>query len=185
MTPPRSGAASGPGDEAVEEVDEEGRVLRIVTRAEMRAQGLRHRTSAVAVLDAAGGRLLVHQRASWKDIWPSAWDIAFGGVCGVGEGWAEAARRELAEEAGLAAALEDLGGGTWEDEGVREVVRVFLARTDDPPTCPDGEVAATDWVPLAHLDAWIGGRTVCPDSVALVRPRLPVPSGPRPVGGDG
>ncbi|WCO65936.1 NUDIX domain-containing protein [Iamia majanohamensis] len=184
MTP--TGATGGPGPsdpgaEPVEEVDEDGAVLRIVTRREMRARGLRHRTVFVAVVD-GDDRLLVHQRAGWKDVWPSAWDIAFGGVCGVAEGWADAAARELAEEAGLVAPLARVGGGTWEADGVREVAQVFLARTDDPPTCPDGEVVATDRVPLGALDAWLATRPVCPDSVALVRPHLPEPSGPHPGG---
>ena len=105
-------------------------------------------------------------------MWPLAWDIAFGGVCGVGEAWADAAARELAEEAGLGGPLERIGGGRWEGGRVREVAEVFLARTDDEPTCPDGEVVATARVPLVELDAWMAGRTVCPDSVALVGPHL-------------
>ncbi len=163
------------GAEAVEVVDEAGRALRTVTRADMRAQGLRHRTVFIAVLDGSGERLLVHQRAGWKDVWPLAWDIAFGGMCGVGERWADAAARELVEEAGLVAPLAEVGEGRWEAEGVREVARIYLAGSDAEPTCPDGEVVATDWVPLAGLDAWLVRRTVCPDSLALVRPRLPRP----------
>lgn len=168
----QDGAAEAAAAELVEEVDRDGRVLRLVSRAEMRRGALRHRTVFVAVLSADGTTLLVHQRAAWKDIWPGAWDLAFGGVCGVGEGWAEAARRELAEEAGLDAALEEVGGGAYEADGVAEVARVFVARTDAEPTCPDGEVAAVERVPLAELDAWLADRTVCPDSVALVVPHL-------------
>ena len=66
-----------------------------------------------------GDRVVVHQRAAWKDVAPSAWDLAFGGVCGVGEGWLESATRELAEEAGLTdVPLTDLGQGTWTYVGV-------------------------------------------------------------------
>lgn len=168
--------AGDPGDEAVEEVDGDGGVVRIVTRAEMREHGLRHRTVFVAVIDeATGDTLLVHRRAGWKDVWPGAWDIAFGGVCGVGEAWVDAAARELREEAGLDAPLVELGAGTWEGDGVREVARVFLARTDAEPTCPDGEVVATATVAIEHLATWCAGRTVCPDSVDLVAPLLARP----------
>ncbi len=170
--PPPPPPPDDPGAELVEEVDADGQVVRIVTRADVRSRGLRHRTVFIAVLDAAGSRVLVHQRADWKDVWPGAWDIAFGGVCGVGEGWVAAATRALAEEAGLDAPLVRLGGGTWEGGGVREVAEVFGARTASEPTCPDGEVAATAWVLLDDLDPWIAARTVCPDSLALVRPLL-------------
>jgi len=96
--------------EPVEELDALGKPLRVVTRAEMRAGNLRHRAVYVLVLDRAG-RLLAHRRADWKDVWPGRWDVAFGGVAGVGEAPLETARRELAEEAGVAAPLERLGEG--------------------------------------------------------------------------
>ena len=163
--------------ELVEAVDVDGTVLGVVTRAEVRARGIRHRTVFIAVLDGAGEHLLVHRRAGWKDVWPSAWDLAFGGICGVGEPWADAAERELAEEAGLAASLTWVGEGCYDAEGVAEVAHVFTARSDDEPNCPDGEVAEVAWVPLAGLGAWVAERPVCPDSVALVLPHLAVPQG--------
>ena len=161
-----------PADELVEEVDAAGAVLGVVTRAEVRARRVRHRTVFVAVLDGPGERLLVHRRAGWKDVWPDRWDLAFGGICAVGERWADAAERELAEEAGLATPLMWVGSGRYEDDEVAEVAHVFTARTDDEPTCPDGEVAELAWVAVADLPAWVAGRPVCPDSVALVLPHL-------------
>lgn len=166
---------SSPAAEPVEEVDADGTVLGVVTRAEVRARRIRHRTVFVAVLDGAGERVLVHRRADWKDVWPGRWDLAFGGICAVGEPWAEAARRELAEEAGLAAPLEPVGQGRYEDDAVAEVAHVFTARSDAEPTCPDGEVAEVAWVALADLPAWVAGREIVPDSVALVLPHLASP----------
>jgi 8-oxo-dGTP pyrophosphatase MutT (NUDIX family) len=164
-----------PADERVEEVDVDGTVLGVVTRAEVRARRIRHRTVFVAVLDGAGDHVLVHRRADWKDVWPGRWDLAFGGICDVGEGWEEAARRELAEEAGIDAPLARVGGGPYEDDDVAEVAVVYVARSDTEPTCPDGEVAELDRVPLDALAAWCAGREVCPDSVALVLPHLLAP----------
>ncbi|HSR26321.1 MAG TPA: NUDIX domain-containing protein, partial [Candidatus Eisenbacteria bacterium] len=132
-------AAAG---EPVEEVDDAGRVVRVVSRAAMRAGNLRHRAVYVLVLDRSG-RLLVHRRADWKDVWPGRWDVAFGGVAGVGETAAETARRELAEEAGIEAALERLGTGRYEDGDVRVLGEVFLARAEGPFRFADGEVVET------------------------------------------
>jgi ADP-ribose pyrophosphatase YjhB (NUDIX family) len=117
-------------------------------------------------------RLVVHRRAGWKDVNPSYWDIAFGGVCGVGETWLESARRELAEEAGLTTPLIDLGSGRYTDDHTDIVARRFLAATEDEPTCPDGEVIELDVIRLSRLDEWLSGRPVCPDSVALLGPIL-------------
>lgn len=159
-------------DELVEVVDEGGRVLRLVTRAAMRAGNLRHRTVAVVVVTAAG-ELVAHRRAGWKDVWPGRWDVCFGGVAGVGEAWEAAAARELAEEAGVAVppvALRSLGGGTYADADVTCVARVFLAVHEGPFTPADGEVAELVRVPLAGLDGWLAGRSLCPDSAAVVVP---------------
>jgi len=165
-------ADGDPAAELVEEVDAAGAVLGVVTRAEVRARRIRHRTVFVAVLDGRGERLLAHRRAGWKDVWPDRWDLAFGGICAVGERWADAAERELAEEAGLAAPLMWVGSGRYEDDAVAEVAHVFTTRTDDEPTCPDGEVAEVAWVAVADLATWVAERPVVPDSIALVLPHL-------------
>jgi isopentenyldiphosphate isomerase len=157
------------GDEPVECVDPDGRVERVVTRREMRAGNLRHRATFVVVHNARSD-VLVHQRAAWKDIWPSRWDIAFGGICAVGESWADAAGRELLEEAGLEAPLVDLGPMRFESDETRVVGRVFVASHDGPGTFPDGEVVAHEWVPGEELAAWAADHPLCDDSAAVVLP---------------
>jgi 8-oxo-dGTP pyrophosphatase MutT (NUDIX family) len=171
-----TGPSTGPGpriaDELVEVVDERGEVLETVSRAEMRRRNLRHRTVFIAVTDPAGERLLVHRRAEWKETAPGWWDVAFGGVVTAGEGWDEAAARELAEEAGVHAPLEPTGEGTYDDGEVSEVYRSYLARSEGPFRFADGEVTEVEWVALDALPAWLEGRPVCPDSVAAVLPHL-------------
>ncbi|HEX4866190.1 MAG TPA: NUDIX domain-containing protein [Acidimicrobiales bacterium] len=161
-------------DELVDLVDADDRVVEVVSRAEMRARGAaaRHRACYVAVLTSAG-ELVVHRRADWKEVHPGYWDICFGGVLGAGEAWVDAARRELAEEAGVDAEPVLLGTASWSAEDTNLNARIYLARSDGPFTCPDGEVVEVATVPLAELDEWLAGRDVCPDSVELVRPRLP------------
>lgn len=153
-------------------------MLRVVSRAKMRAGNLRHRAVYVLVVDPAG-RLLAHRRASWKDVWPDRWDVAFGGVAGVGESFLDCAVRELAEEAGVSAPLRRLGWGRYEDAEVRVMGDVFLARSQGPFTFADGEVVETAWVAAGELNGWLAGRALTPDSVAialpLVRPLLGQP----------
>ncbi len=164
----------GAADELVEVVDERGNVERLVTRAEMRAGNLRHRSVAVVVLTGAG-EVVAHRRAAWKDVWPGRWDVCFGGVAGVGEDWRAAAARELAEEAGIdvaPSALRELGRGTFTDEDVSTHARVYLVGHDGPFHPADGEVAELVLVPLPDLDSWLSGRHVCADSAALVVPLL-------------
>lgn len=154
----------------------------------MRAEQLRHRCTYVAVLEGhadllvpdpvhAGldsrARLVVHQRADWKDTYPSYWDVAFGGVCGVGESWHTSARRELAEEAGIeGAVLHDLGSTSYEGQDNLVVGRLYLTAWPTEPVCADGEVVAIDHVPIGELDSWAASLLVCPDSLAAVIPAL-------------
>jgi isopentenyldiphosphate isomerase len=158
-------------DELVEEVDERGNVLRVVTRAQMRAELLRHRCTYIGVVS-SDGRLLIHQRAATKDVYPSYWDVCAGGVCTAGEGWHESARRELAEELGIDAPLDHLGSGAWSGGGASLVGHVYVARTDGPFTFADGEVVQARFVTLDELDALLATEPFCPDSVQLALPYL-------------
>lgn len=154
--------------EYVDHVDERDAVIGTVTRAEMRAKGLRHRAVYV-VVETTAGEVVVHRRADWKDVWPGRWDVCFGGVLDAGEVWDDAARRELAEEAGIDAPLERLGGGAWDGDGAAVVGRVYRAVHDGPYPCPDGEVVEVRTVPLAALGSFLDTHPHCPDSVALLR----------------
>jgi 8-oxo-dGTP pyrophosphatase MutT (NUDIX family) len=161
-----------PAHELVEVVDRHGTVERIVTRAEMRAKVLRHRSTYV-VVRRTNGDLVVHRRADWKDVNPGLWDIAFGGVVGVGEDWIPAAQRELAEEAGLPAAeLAPLGSGTYDEADGKILGRVFEATTDAALSCPDGEVVETAEIPSVSLGDWLSRHVVCPDTTHIVLPLL-------------
>ena len=175
--------ALGASDELVEVVDEQGTVLDIVTRAEMRTGRLRHRCTYIVVVDLEE-RLIVHQRALWKDVWPGRWDVAFGGVVGVGEDWGAAALRELQEEAGIEAGLQAIGGGVYDDFDVSVLGRVYLARHDGPFTFPDGEVVLSDRIPLDEVERWIARTELCPDSLALAAAAFGLLTSPTNPGAD-
>ena len=180
-------------EELVEIVDQDGNVVDIVPRSEMREQNLRHRSSYIAVLIRPRGsdrfdshhfdadwRVVVHQRAKWKDVYPGSWDLAFGGVCEVGESWEESARRELFEEAGLSnlESLVDHGQVSYVDEFTDVVGRVFIADCDcemiaEQLRSRDGEAVAFASVRLRDLAAWLTHTdSVCSDSVSAVEPIL-------------
>lgn len=151
----------------VEHVDPDGNVREVVTRAEMRKRSLRHRSVYVAVLD-EDDRLLIHKRADWKDVYPSAWDLAFGGVCDVGESWADSATRELMEEAGVTAELVDAGPVSYEAPGVALIGRLYTCRHTGPFAFNDGEVVDTQWLPLENLAEFIATHDVPEDSAIIV-----------------
>lgn len=168
------GMTPGPGDELVDVVDDDDRVIATVTRAEMRAKRLQHRGVSIAVMS-SDGRLLVHRRADDKDVWPGMWDIAAGGVVAAGESYADAARRELAEELGVEVepiALEHLGEGRFTDESVALIGRGYLAVHDGPFELTDGEIAEVRWVTADDLDELLATERFVPDNMALLLPLL-------------
>jgi len=113
--------------------------------------------------------VLVHQRSSVKDIWPSAWDVAVGGVVTAGEAWDAAAARELAEVVGIAGTPLTLARvGRYADADVDEVARVYTVTWDGPVRFVDGEVVAAEWLTPAEIDQRRARLPFCPDSVALV-----------------
>jgi len=163
----------GSADERVDVVDEQDCVLRVVTRREMRAERLRHRTVFIAVVNSAGD-VLVHRRADHKDVWPGRWDLAAGGVLAAGEGYDDGAVRELAEELGVTdVPLLRLGKGSYEDAEVAEIATVYRAQWDGPVHFADGEVAEARWMTLEEVQRGAAGALdFVPDSVALVLPLL-------------
>ena len=165
-----------PEDELVEELDEAGSVVRVVSRGQMRSENLLHR-NVLVVVRRSSGAVVVHQRADWKDVNPSMWDLAFGGVPNVGETDLDAAVRELAEEAGLdvdASELTDLGPAAWNDDTVRWIGRLFEVVDDREVEPADGEVVAVSEVQPIDLANWSVEVDVCPDSAWILVPRLAV-----------
>jgi isopentenyldiphosphate isomerase len=162
-------SAAGPASELVDVVDDDDRVTATVTRDRMRAERLQHRVVFVLVRR-SDGRVLVHQRSAAKDIWPSAWDIAVGGVVTSGEAWEAAAARELAEEVGISIIRPAfVRAGRYEDPDVAELARVYEVTWDGPIVFTDGEVVAAEWLPPAEVTARLKDPAFvfCPDSVVL------------------
>jgi isopentenyldiphosphate isomerase len=137
----------------------------------MRADNLRHRSVGIAILD-SGGRVLIHRRADTKDVWPGRWDLAVGGVVDAGEAWEAAAVRELAEEIGSCAPVCEIGRGLFEDDAVKAIARIYVARDDGPFEFVDGEVVEALFVTIDELRKRIARDSFVPDSVAGVWPLL-------------
>jgi isopentenyldiphosphate isomerase len=163
------GSEAGSTSELVDVVDDDDRVTATVTRARMRAERLQHRVVFI-VVRRSDGHVLVHRRSAAKDIWPSAWDIAVGGVVASGEAWEVAAARELAEEVGIDRVRPVfVRAGRYADPDVVELARVYDVTWDGPVVFTDGEVVAADWL----APAVVRGRledpafAFCPDSIAL------------------
>ena len=144
---------TNPADELVEVIDDEGHVLEVVTRREIRERHLLHRVSSVLVRNGAG-EVYLHRRSEAKDIYPGAYDVWAGGVLSPGESPAEGARRELQEELGVdGVELRELFVGRYEAARGRCITHCYEVIYDGPITHQPEEVKSGEWVSVDELRA--------------------------------
>ncbi|MFH1182487.1 MAG: NUDIX domain-containing protein [Candidatus Woesearchaeota archaeon] len=82
-------------------VDENDKVVGEATVPEILEKALLHRSANVMVFNSKG-ELFVHKRNSRLRLYPGMYDVKFGGMVSYGEGYEDAAKRELREESGIA-----------------------------------------------------------------------------------
>jgi isopentenyldiphosphate isomerase len=143
--------AAGTDDQAelFQVVDETDRPLEARSRADCHADPrLIHRSVFVVVETAAG--MLFQQRGLGKDSYPGAWCLACAGHVGAGEGYEQAARRELQEEVGIHGdGLEPVGVFLMRLPAETEMAGVFRLRHDGPFTVRPPEVIGLATFPAA------------------------------------
>jgi isopentenyldiphosphate isomerase len=160
--------------EAVIWVDAQDQPLGSLPRAELRQRGLIGRGCFIFLFNSAG-ELCVHQRTLSKALYPGYWDVAAGGMVGVGESYAQSAARELQEELGIGGvALTEHGRFLFDQSDNRLWATVYSAQSDAPLRLQREEVQQAHFLPLPALADWLALRRVCPDSLRALRclPRL-------------
>ncbi|HLK12582.1 MAG TPA: NUDIX domain-containing protein [Candidatus Binatia bacterium] len=159
--------SADPAAELVDVVGDDGRTIDRVTRREMRARRLPHRSCYILVFNRRG-ELFVHLRTPTKDVYPGHWDVAVGGVLAAGESFAEGAARELREELGVDAPLEPLFPLRYTDPSTIVEGMVFRARHDGPFRLQPEEVVRGEFVALDTLAARTRREAFCPDGLAVL-----------------
>ena len=139
--------------EIVQVVDGENRPVAELPRHRMRSENLPHRATYIFVFDRAG-RVLVQRRTAIKDMYPSYYDLAAGGVVAAGESYEENAEREAEEELGIrGTALEPKFDVYYEDERNRCFGRVFTCVHEGPFTLQAEEVESVAFHTVEEIAA--------------------------------
>ena len=155
-------------DEQIDLIDDAGNTIGVVKRSQMRGQRLPHRCVYLFVFNRRG-ELFIHLRTATKDVFPSHWDLAVGGVLMAGESFDMGARRELLEELGVAAEPEPLFPFRYADERTIVQGMVYCVSHDGPFCLQPEEVVRGEFVPLAELEARLSSAPFCPDGAAAWR----------------
>lgn len=158
-----------PADEIVTLVDDQNRVVGSATRREMRARRYPHRATYILVFNPRG-ELFLQKRTATKDVYPSHYDVAAGGVVLAGESYEESAARELAEELGISgAALRSHFDFYHEDGGNRVWGRVYSCAWDGPVHLQEEEVEAGRFLPIPQVLALAETEPFTPDGLGVLR----------------
>ena len=145
-------------DELFDVVDEQDRVLRQATRAEVHEQGLIHRAVHILVFN-KNRDCLLQKRSMLKDRHPGVWDSSAAGHLDAGENYEDAARRELQEELGICdAQLIPLSALPPTPATGMEHVALYAARYDGRVHYPAAEISAVQPFPAELIDTWLARR---------------------------
>ena len=126
--------------ELVDVVDEEGRTVGVVSRREMRARRLPHRSAYVLVFNRTG-HLFIHLRVPTKDVYPGHWDVA----------------------------VEPLFPVRWADEHTIVHGMAYRAVHEGPFRLQPEEVVRGEFLPLEQVEERAAWEPFCPDGMAVVR----------------
>jgi 8-oxo-dGTP pyrophosphatase MutT (NUDIX family) len=157
-----------PGAELVDIVDDAGRTVAVVTRREMRARRLPHRSVYLLVFNSAG-EIFIHLRTPTKDVNPSYWDVCVGGVVAAGESFDESAQREGQEEIGVTLSPEPLFPFRYEDDHSLVHGMVYRAVHDGPFRLQPEEIVRGEFVPAEELQRRVQREQFCPDGLEVWR----------------
>ncbi|MGA1874970.1 MAG: NUDIX hydrolase [bacterium] len=113
-------------EDCLEVVNPLGEVIGLAPRSKCHGDpSLIHRVSHILVFNSQG-LILLQKRAMNKDIQPGKWDTSVGGHLDIGEGFEEAAYREMREELGIIQVpISYLYQYIWKTDIETEMVRTY------------------------------------------------------------
>ena len=155
-----------PGSELVDVIDGDGLTVGVVTRREMRERNLPHRCVYILMFNRLG-QLFVHLRTSTKDVHPSYWDVAVGGVLSAGESFEDGARREVEEELGVTLEPESLFPFRYNDGNTGVHAQAYRAVHDGPFRLQPEEIVRGEFLSVDELLPRLTRCQFCPDGVAV------------------
>jgi len=147
--------------ELLYQVTEEDEEVGPVERAVAHTHGLLHRSGLVFLLR-PDARIVIQHRSPAKATFPDAYDASAAFHVTFGESYAEAAERELREEAGISAPLRCLGRFIHHDPPEHQVVAVFLGWSRDPIRIDPSEATGYELLTRYEVDRRVRDGPVTP-----------------------
>jgi 16S rRNA (adenine1518-N6/adenine1519-N6)-dimethyltransferase len=136
-------------------VDDQDQVIGKAPRKEVHAKNLNHRAVHILIFNSKNEFLLQLRRPD-KDKYPNCWDTSSAGHVDSGEGYEQAAIRELKEELGIdVSKLDEIDYLPTSEETGFEFIRVYKLIHDGPFQPQESEISELRWVSPSKLVEWM------------------------------
>jgi 16S rRNA (adenine1518-N6/adenine1519-N6)-dimethyltransferase len=150
-------AAQDVHGEIFDVVDAEDRVTGQLSRHEVHRQKLLHRAVHIFVFNSHGD-LFLQRRSRWKDTHPLRWDSSAAGHVNAGDTYAGTAPREIEEELGVSAPVEEIAALPPSLATGWEHVRLYRAHHDGPFQLNPAELDGGGFFTFDQIDRWTTAR---------------------------
>jgi len=138
-------------EEQVIIVDENNNEIGVVSRSEMRAKNLKHRSTFVLVRNSKN-EILITKRTKIKDLYPGLYEIFHGGTVAEKETYEENAYKEVEEEVGVKnVPLKFLFEFHYKDKTQNCIARIFDCVSDGEIKTQEEEVESFFFVSMKKL----------------------------------
>ena len=158
IAPPPQRDVCSPPDEQFLVVDQDDRICRHASRAEVHGNNLLHRAVHILIFNEAG-EVYLQQRSCWKDRHPLKWDSSAAGHVTAGESYDETARRELKEELGIDVPLERIFRLTASSRTDQEFISCYRGMASASLAPNKSEIAKGFFFAPAMIDGWTSARS--------------------------
>ena len=138
-------------------VDEMDRILRYAYRSKVHGDNLRHRAVYILIFNDVG-EVYLQKRSRRKDRHPLLWDSSAAGHVCAGEGYDEAAQRELQEELGSNVPLEKVLTVSASIRTGQEFIWLYRGNFQGDPRPNRSEIEAGAFFTPAVVNGWIAAR---------------------------
>jgi 16S rRNA (adenine1518-N6/adenine1519-N6)-dimethyltransferase len=138
-------------------VDKMDRILRHAARSEVHGDNLRHRAVHILIFNERG-ELYLQQRSRCKDRHPLLWDSSAAGHVMVGEGYDEAAKRELKEELRVNLPLKKVLKLSASPQTGQEFIWLYRGQLRGNITPNRSEIETGAFLTPTTMDGWVAAR---------------------------
>jgi len=138
-------------------VDKMDRILRQAVRSEVHGDNLRHRAVHILIFNERD-ELYLQQRSRCKDRHPLLWDSSAAGHVMAGEGYDEAAKRELQEELGINVPLKKVLKLSASPQTGQEFIWLYRGQLRDNIRRNRSEIESGAFLTPTILDGWVAAR---------------------------